>query len=70
MEKYQLKRIKYVEFIQLGEIGIKGEGAFSLTGKLACKNGGVLVGFLLFLAGIQAPTLIGRGEGVCSFLSI
>ena len=59
MEKCQLKCIKCVELIQLGEIGIKGEGAFSLTDQPVRKNGGVLVDSFLLLAEIQAPTSIG-----------
>ena len=70
MEKCQLKRIKCVEFIQLGEIGIKGERAFSLTDQPVRKNGGVLVGFLLLLVEVQIPALIGGWEEVYLFLSV
>ena len=70
MEKCQLKCIKCVEFIKLGEIGIKGERAFSLTDQPVRKNGGVLVGFLLLLVEVQIPALIGGWEEVYLFLSV
>ena len=70
MGKCQLERNERIKFIQLAEVEDKGRGVILADRSAGSQEWRCADRLLLFLAGPQASTLIGRREGVCSFLSV